>query len=463
MTQRRIQGKDPTQKQLDAVLVRLGSQRPSDVWRGMDQVRHWLADDPENREVYGMLLDAVKENRDLREQVRKLLSEMEQKGSKSAQDAMYNLPSGIQDFSADANDAYYAGEYEKAIQLYRQVLKLDPDNAHAKDHIAKAEIKRRTGETASGLPRAAEQYYRRARSYIAAREIATAMNLLSAAIEAARAKDMKYPEAEDALNNMNNLLLADDFKQKARQAVRIEQWKDALELYNKALALDPTDEVLKKEAESLQNLLEAATLIQSGRSSKLFAPLGKWQSIVDAARLFINPKSRLVRSVEKQINQIRLLRIISGILLFIALIGLSYWGIPKLFAPGVSSTSTPTATIFVPTQTSTMPASTATQRLGTTVSFSITETPTITPTETPSPTNTQLILGTGYINIGTVSAWAEPNSTLIDRLRLNQILTLLEKREIGGSTWYRCSWEKDSVAQEGWILGDYITFGSPAP
>src|SRR5688572_14213921 len=213
MTPRLTPGRPPTRKQLDAVLVQLGGQRPSDVWRGMDQVRRWLADNPENREVYGMLLDAVKESRDLRDQVRKLLSEMEQKGSKSAQEAMSNLPSGVQDFSVDANDAYYAGEYERAIQLYRQVLKLDPDNAHAKDHIAKAEIKRRTGETASGLPRAAEQYYRRARSYIAAREVVTAMNLLSAAIEAARAKEMKYPEAEEALNNMNNLLLADDFKQ----------------------------------------------------------------------------------------------------------------------------------------------------------------------------------------------------------------------------------------------------------
>ena len=181
-------GKAPGRRQLDAVLVQLGSQRPSDVWRGMDQVRQWLSDDPENREVYGVLLDAVKESRDLREQVRNLLAEMDRKGSRSAQEAMSKLPSGIQDFSADADDAYYAGEYERAIQLYRQVLKLDPENAHAKDHIAKAEIKRITGETASGLPRAAEQFYRRARSFIAAREVVTAMNLLSAAIEAARAR-----------------------------------------------------------------------------------------------------------------------------------------------------------------------------------------------------------------------------------------------------------------------------------
>ncbi len=459
-------GKAPGRRQLDAVLVQLGSQRPSDVWRGMDQVRQWLSDDPENREVYGVLLDAVKESRDLREQVRNLLAEMDRKGSRSAQEAMSKLPSGIQDFSADADDAYYAGEYERAIQLYRQVLKLDPENAHAKDHIAKAEIKRITGETASGLPRAAEQFYRRARSFIAAREVVTAMNLLSAAIEAARAKDMKYPEAEEALNNMNNLLLADDFKQKARQSMRSEQWKDALELYSKALALDPTDDVVRKEADSLQNLLEAATLVQSGRISKLFAPLGRWQSTLDAARLFINPKSRLVRSVEKQINQIRLLRVVSGVILFIGIIIFLYWtGIPEMFGTAPLPTSIETPTISVPTQTSTEPVATATQppqASETTTGPSITETPTISPTETLSPTPTQLTLGTGYINKATASAWGEPNSTLIDRLGLNQPLTLLEKREVGGSVWYRCKWEKDGTPLEGWILGDNINFDPPS-
>ena len=50
--------------------------------------------------------------------------------------------------------------------------------------------------------RAAEQYYRRARSYIAARDIPTAMNLLNAAIEAAQAKGFTFQDAEDALINL---------------------------------------------------------------------------------------------------------------------------------------------------------------------------------------------------------------------------------------------------------------------
>ncbi len=310
---------------LDTVLIQLKSQRPSDIWRGMDQVRQWLAEDPENRDVYGLLLDAVQENRDLRDQVRTILLEMIQKGSTSANEAMVKLPSGIQDLLADADDFYYAGEWERAIQLYKQVLKLEPENARAKDHIAKAEIKRLTGETASGLPRAAEQYYRRARSFIAARDVVTAMNLLSAAIEAARAKQMKYPEAEEALNDMNALLLADEFRQKAKIAISNEKWRDAMEMYSKASTLDPTNEIIQKEADILWRLLQVETFLQSNKVSKLFAPLKQWNDTLNSAKLFINSSNHLVNFIEKQINKIRLFRIFGIIILFLTMVVLFYW------------------------------------------------------------------------------------------------------------------------------------------
>ena len=110
-------------------------------------MRQWLKEDPENRDVYGLLLDAVKEHRELREQVRDLLYEMVEKKSKSAKEAISSLPSSIQDFLADADDAYYAAEYERAVQVYGQVLKLDSEHERAKDHLAKAEIKRITGKS----------------------------------------------------------------------------------------------------------------------------------------------------------------------------------------------------------------------------------------------------------------------------------------------------------------------------
>jgi hypothetical protein len=102
-------------------------------------------------------------------------------------------------------------------------------------------------------------------------------------------------------------------------------------------------------------------------------------------------------------------------------------------------------------------SSTAVLNTATTVNTS-----TVTPTKTLTLTPTLVILGIGYINRETVSVWREPNSGLIGTLSLNQSLMVLEKRDVGGSTWYRCTWEIDGVIGEGWILAEYIQLG-PSP
>ncbi|MDL1910510.1 tetratricopeptide repeat protein [Chloroflexi bacterium CFX6] len=451
--------------QLDAVLIQLSSQRPSDVWRGMEQARQWLKEDPEDKDVYGILLDAVQKNRELREQVRALFFEMIQNGSQSAEKAMLALPSSLQDFLADADDAYYAAEYERAIQLYRQVLKLDPENARARDHIAKAEIKRITGESATGLPRAAEQYYRRARSYLAARDVVTAMNLLKAAIETAQAKGIKYSEAEEALINMQNLIVADEFRKKAKAALKDNKAKEALELYNKALALDSTNELMKKEFESLQKLLQAETTLRKQGILKIFTPISRLQSAVEDARLAMDSDNPLLTYVERQIGQIRLLRI-TGLVFLLAIVILPLYfngNFAGLFTPAMTSAPSPTG---APTNTvEVIPTFTEVQ---TTASTPVTDTPemeTNTPppafTETFTSTPTESILGVGYINKQVASAWKEPNAGLLGTLSLNTPLTLLEEREVSGSRWYRCRWEVGGIPQEGWILGGNITFGPP--
>lgn len=451
--------------QLDAVFIQLSSQRPSDVWRGMEQARQWLKEDPEGKDVYGILLDAVQKNRELRERVRDLFFEMIQSGSQSAEKAILALPSSVQDFLADADDAYYAAEYDRAIQLYRQVLKLDPDSSRARDHIAKAEIKRITGESATGLPRAAEQYYRRARSYLAARDVVTAMNLLKAAIETAQAKGIKYSEAEETLSNMQNLIVADEFREKAKAALKDNKAKEALELYNKALALDSTNELMKKEFESLQKLLQSETTLRKQGILKIFTPTSRLQNAVENARLVMDSDNPLLTYVERQIGQIRLWKITGLVLLLIIVILPLYLNgnFSGLFTPAMTSTLPPTS---IPTTiVAVIPTFTEVQTIA---SASVTDTPEIdtnTPppafTETFTPTPTETILGIGYINKQVASAWKEPNAGLLGTLTLNTPLTLLEERDVSGSRWYRCRWEVNGVSQEGWILGSNITFGSP--
>jgi tetratricopeptide (TPR) repeat protein len=188
-------------KQFDNVRILLSSQRPSDIWKGIDQARQWLNEDAEDHDVYGLLIDAVDKNPTIREQVRNLLTNMMKRESKMAEEAFTLLPSSKEDLLIDADDSYYAAEYERAISLYRQVLKLDPENERAKNQLAKAEIEK-PNESSTDLPREAIQYYRRARSYIAASDVKTATRMLGAAIESAHAHGMKYLEAEKLLESI---------------------------------------------------------------------------------------------------------------------------------------------------------------------------------------------------------------------------------------------------------------------
>ncbi len=163
----------------------------------------------------------MQEKPDLREQVRDLFLEMAQKGSNVAEDAISLLPSTLSQLLADADDAYYAAEYDQAIQLYRQVLKRAPDNERAKEHLAKArDEKSKPREDKPGLPREALQYYRRARSYLAARDFSIAIKSLSAAVEAAHVRGMEYPEAEQLLDSVQDTLVADEFRRKGRSCIQ---------------------------------------------------------------------------------------------------------------------------------------------------------------------------------------------------------------------------------------------------
>ena len=406
--------------ELDAILIQLSSQRPSDVWRGIEQVRQWLKEDSEDREVYTLLVNAAQKNRNLRDQVRNIFVEMLQNGSKTAEQAILNLPSGIDGILADADDAYYAAEYDRASQLYQQVLRLNPENPRAKDHLAKALSNQTSGESASGLPRRAEQYYRRARSLVAARDVLTAMNLLEQAIEAAKGKGMSFPEAEEEMNNMQNLLLANEYIERAKIALEKNQRKEALDLYEKASKLDPTNT-------TIQHLINEQR--GSLKNNQMLGWAGAAVAILVIGFVFL-------RLVTQRPPLTPTPPVVTEML------------IPNLNTPAtISNTEIPLATA------SPVPLIT----VEVTVTNSITPAPTLTLTPIP----TEAIVGVGYINRAFVSTWEQPNGGLIERLTLNHPLTLLEQRVEGQDTWYKCRWESNGVAREGWILSSYITFGAP--
>lgn len=200
-------------KTKDAVLIQLSSQRPSDIWRGMEQARQWLKEDPEDKDVYGLLLDAAQQNREIREHIRNIILEMMKLGSKTAEQAILALPSSEQDLLEDAVDSYYAAEYSQAVELFEKVLVINPTNQSAIEYIKKARDNKSLAEQVKRVPVAASQWYRRARSYIAARDIASATASLEKAIDLAYEAGISFSEAEELLSNVRSA---------ARQAKKVK-------------------------------------------------------------------------------------------------------------------------------------------------------------------------------------------------------------------------------------------------
>jgi hypothetical protein len=93
-----------------------------------------------------------------------------------------------------------------------------------------------------------------------------------------------------------------------------------LDLYYKALTLDPNNDVLKKEVEIIKIFLEAEADWRNRGILKVFVPIRKLQNSVDAARGVLNQNDPLLALIEKKLNQIRVIRIVALIAFFVILL-----------------------------------------------------------------------------------------------------------------------------------------------
>ena len=449
-------GSDRRKKQIDAVRLQLSSQRPSEIRRGFEQVRQWLNEESEDRDVYSMLLDVVEKNHELRQQVRDLLIDMTQKESRMAAEAVNVLPSSVDDLLADADDAFYAAEYERSIQLYRQVLTRAPENARAKSHLAEAMKETPTAsEKNPELPRDAIQYYRRARSYIAARDFSTAMKMLGAALESAQTRGMKYTEAEKLLQSVQDSSLAQEFKQKIYElAMDKGQWKEAFNTCTNALLPDLTDEGIKNEFDAILKLLREELALEKRGSFKVFAPLGKLQRAYKFAKEVLPPKDALLQYVGRQLSSFQTIRVtlVVAVLAMGAVFFRPWTFIPQTPPPTETPTIAPT-TAVPPTQTATETAlATPTENIPPS-DTPVVDTQTPPPTETFTPSPTLAPIGYGEITLF-IFPLKIPNGGRINHsLKPGQVVPLWEKDDTAsGGPWYRCTWiDVDGTPYEGWI------------
>jgi len=161
-----------------------------------------------------------------------------------------------------ADDAYYAADYERAIQFYRQVLDQDPDNQHARRQLKKSEINLPSKESGpQDLPKEALRYYKRSRSFIAAGDLTEAKKLLKTAIKIAEDAGVDFEDARSLLKGIQSAVKAAEFKSQALSELEDQQWGKAEADLISTCDLDPTDEASKLLLDHLQKLVRAKGLL----------------------------------------------------------------------------------------------------------------------------------------------------------------------------------------------------------
>ncbi len=543
-----MQPKDPDQqkstnpsvgyeRRLAAIKIQLHSQLPIDVRHGIEQAAKLLQDDPSNRELYRLLFEVAKEIPSQRDEIKKLFEKMVHDGSKQAEEALDDLrkisistrpkakssddttqvsDDRKQTLLDDADDAYYSAEFEKSITLYRRVLQQEPENRRAQQQLEKAELNRIAAQRPDRkLPREAMQNYRRARSFIAARDISSAIGMLNAAIEEAQANGLRFQEAEELLGSQLSLQIAAEYKEQANKLVQDEKWGDALEKYEQLLKLDQADDTSRLIYEKLEELTRSEAILvtladslddESNRKEKLgiiassikagesiikltntnrfkvirakyglykaesdlhkwmaftaLAPQGRLVSILRAATNILSPEDPALKYIEGQLKRFKPVRIVFYISIILIIVFIlfqllsgNFGNTPPVVSYTLSPTLTPSITLALPATKTPIPSKTVTP--------TIANTETIAPTSTVTNTPTAILLDNGYINVLLIHPQDQPNGRWIGELTRFQVVTILEQKVVSGDQWYFVQWEVNGVTQEGWVLARFITIGSP--
>jgi serine/threonine protein kinase len=306
----------------------------------------------------------------------------------------------------------------------------------------------------TGMPFDAVQYFRRARSYIAARDYVYAYNWLELAVETARKAGVSYSDAEQLLSNVQNILEVNEVKQKVKPLLeKKEQWKEVLDIYTNAISRHPANTLLRKEFDRLQGLLKAESKLRNRRFLRLFTNLFHLRVVLDSTKNIVKPNNPLYSYVEQQYNQIRLAQLGSVFMLLVVVLFASVSTGKLKFFP----VPTP-APVILPHATAFNPSITPTQTVNPTSTLAYT--PSISPTNIVEPTPTLVVLFYGKLESYHFEPYDVPNENILDlTVERNQLLMILDQRESSGALWYECVWEIEGATPStgrGWILADRI-------
>lgn len=218
--------------------------------------------DPDNGETHELLMQAAQRSTQHAVKVQGLLDRYELELDQSTIDEVprENLsttksvnnaasPStGVSDSDTDGllaqvASTYYAGDYERTVDLANQLLASEPNNVQVEDYRQKAEDNLMRGAVPDHrIPFDARVAYNRANSLVRAGNYDEAQRLYREAREIAeRAGIQSWKDVEQALLEIQDLALARELLADGDRLLAADDWSGALAKYEGALRVVPND------------------------------------------------------------------------------------------------------------------------------------------------------------------------------------------------------------------------------
>jgi tetratricopeptide (TPR) repeat protein len=182
-------------------------------------------------------------------------------GTSSAANAGTGAGSGADDLAAlgtQLTESYYAGDYQRTVDVANRMLSAQPDNPTAMDYRAKAEDNLIRGVVPDHrIPFEARVSYNRANSLVRAGNYDEAERLYREARDIAeRAGIPSWKDAEQALLDIQDLSLAREMLNDGDRLLAGDDWNGALRKYEGALRVVSSDPVAMDRIDLVKRVQE---------------------------------------------------------------------------------------------------------------------------------------------------------------------------------------------------------------
>lgn len=227
----------------------------------------------------------------------------------------YTTPNPTGDAIAEISEAYYAGDYQRAIDLANRVLADDADNPQARDYLQKSEDNLLRGVVPDHrIPFDARVAYNRANSLVRAGNYDEAERLYREARDlAARTGITSWKDVEQALLDIQDLSLARELMTEGDRLLAADDWDGALQKYEGAARVVPNDPLAQERIDLVRNVrqqFDQATVQLNMTTGSLAERAQDLRQLLDqlAGLRQMLPGSerleRLVREIEDRINNV---------------------------------------------------------------------------------------------------------------------------------------------------------------